>query len=266
MPAMNEQALLQQAGEVFAKEPRLIELTDAERVVFVGDTHGDLEASQLVIGKYFQPGTVLVFLGDYVDRGPHSRENLLYLLGLKVEHPKRVYLLQGNHEAWRDFPFYPADFWESLNPKELALYGETVAQLPWAVATANGLLALHAALPALSDLKAIPSIAYGSEEWWPITWGDWQDVPGHSLGDHGGRPQFGRDYFEQQMGCFQKKVLVRGHQSNAPLFLFDDRCLTIFTSSAYAYRGRQVVIASLDQEIQTGRDLRIEELPGGYEL
>ena len=260
MPRMNEQALLQQAGEVFAKEPRLIELTDAEQVVFVGDTHGDLEASQLVVARYFQPGTALVFLGDYVDRGPHSRENLLYLLGLKVEHPKRVYLLQGNHEAWRKCPFYPADFWESLSSEQQALYAETFARLPWAIASANGVLALHGVLPAVNDMTAINSLDYGSEPWRQITWGDWQDVPGHFLGDHGGRPQFGRDYFEQQMGRFQKKVLVRGHQSNAPLFLYDDRCLTIFTSSAYAHRGRQVVIASLDQEIRTGRDLMIELL------
>ena len=260
MPRMNEQALLQQAREIFESEPRLIELAEAERVVFVGDTHGDLEATQLVVEQYFRPGTTLVFLGDYVDRGPHSRENLNYLLQLKVEQPKGIYLLQGNHEAWRDFPFYPADFWESLNSKELAVYGETVAKLPWAVATANGLLTLHAALPALNDLKAIHSIAYGSEEWWPMTWGDWQDAPGRFLGDRGGRPQFGRDYFQQQMGCFQKKVLVRGHQSNAPLFLFDDHCLTIFTSSAYAQRGRQVAIASLDREIRTARDLVIESV------
>ena len=260
MPRMNEQALLQQAREIFESEPRLIELADAERVVFVGDTHGDLEATQLVAERYFQPGTTLVFLGDYVDRGPYSRENLQYLLQLKVENPKQIYLLQGNHDAWQDAPFYPASFWESLNSKEQALYAETLAQLPWALATANGMLALHGALPAVDSLKKINSIVFGSEEWWPMVWGDWQESIGFVLGDRGGRPQFGRDYFQQQMGCFQKKVLVRGHQSNAPLFLFDDRCLTIFTSSAYAHRGRQVAIASLDQEIRTARDLVIESV------
>lgn len=258
MSAMNERTLLEKAGEVFAEEQRLIELHEVERVVFVGDTHGDLEATQLVIERYFQPKTVLVFLGDYVDRGPNSQENLEYLLQLKVDHPRQIYLLQGNHEAWQESPFYPADFWESLSSTQQPLYAEMLARLPWAVATPNGLLALHGALPAVQRLKEIHSIPFGSEEWRQITWGDWQDAPGLFLGDYGGRPQFGRDYFYQQMERFQKKVLVRSHQPHAPRFMFDDRCLTIFTSSAYGPKERLVAIVSLDHEIETARDLAIE--------
>jgi predicted phosphodiesterase len=254
---MDERMLLQRAGEIFAREPRLIELKEFQHVVFVGDTHGDLEATQRVIERYVRSGTAIVFLGDYVDRGPHSRGNLQYLLQLKIEYPQQLYLLQGNHEVWRDYPGHPADFWESLPPEELELYAEPLAQLPWAVSTPNGLLALHGALPAVNDLRAIHDIVYGSQEWWQITWGDWQDAPGHFLGDHGGRPQFGRDYFKRQMERFQKNVLVRGHQSNAPLLLFDDRCLTLFTSSAYGWRGRQIAIAHLDCEVRTARDLEI---------
>ncbi len=257
---MNERSLLQQAGELFAQEPRLIELSGFDRAIFIGDTHGDLEATQLIIARYFQPEIALVFLGDYVDRGPHSRENLEYLLTLKVEQPRHIYLLQGNHEAWKEASFYPADFWENLNPEQQALYAETLARLPWATATPNGLLALHGALPAVERLKDINSIAFGSEEWRQLTWGDWQDAPGHSLGNYGGRPQFGQDHFERQMERFGKKVLVRSHQPHAPRFMFDDRCLTIFTSSAYGSRERLVAIASLDQEIQTAQDLVIESM------
>lgn len=260
MTRMDERELLHTAGEIFRAEPRLIGLSGVERVVFVGDTHGDLEATQLVIARYFQRGTALVFLGDYVDRGPHSRENLECLLALKVERPEQIYLLQGNHDAWKEGSFRPAEFWESLNAKEQALYAETLAQLPWALATPNGILALHGALPGVKDLKEINSIDFGSEEWQQITWGDWQEAPGYFLGDSGGRPQFGRDYFLHQMERLTMKVLVRGHQSRAPTFLFDDRCLTIFTSSAYSHRERQVAIVSLDQEIQTARDLILESV------
>ena len=41
----------------------------------------------------------LVFCGDYVDRGAHSVEVALYMLALKLQAPKSVVILRGNHEC-----------------------------------------------------------------------------------------------------------------------------------------------------------------------
>ena len=82
-------------------EQKLIEIEKTKKVVFVGDTHGDLEASQKVIKDYLKPENKIVFLGDYVDRGPKSKENLDFLLKTKEKYPNQVYLLQGNHEIGR---------------------------------------------------------------------------------------------------------------------------------------------------------------------
>lgn len=45
------------------------------------------------------PPHPLQFLGDFVDRGAHSLETICLLLALKIEHPRSVHLIRGNHEA-----------------------------------------------------------------------------------------------------------------------------------------------------------------------
>lgn len=241
-------------------EPRLVRLSadQADRVVFVGDTHGDLDASQRVIEGYLDDRTTIVFLGDYVDRGPQSRENLEYLLQQKLDHPDWVHLLQGNHEGMKRMPFGPADFWESLNRTERRQCADVLDELPWAAVLPNGVIGCHAALPSVESLEAINEVEPGSAEWQQLVWGDWQDLPGDFLGDMGSRPQYGRDFFERQMETFGQSVLIRSHQPHVPQWMMNERCLTIFTSHAYGPRERTVAIVDLDREVNGGNDLRLE--------
>jgi len=245
---------------ILTKEPKLIEIKRAKKVVFVGDTHGDLEASQKVIKDYLKPENKIIFLGDYVDRGPKSKENLDFLLETKAKNPEQIYLLQGNHEGYRILKFSPADFWENLNREGCEKYYSIVEKLPFAV-IAKDIIALHGALPDIENLEEINKIKIGSKEWQQITWGDFLDEPGEDLGTDPftGRPKFGRDYFFKLMERFKKKVLIRSHQPNAPLFMFNDRCLTIFTSSAYS-RERVIAIYDFKKLIKTAKDLEIIKL------
>jgi protein phosphatase len=236
---------------------KLIEIKKAEKVVFVGDTHGDLEASQKVIKDYLKEGNKIVFLGDYVDRGPFSKENLDFLLKQKEKNSDKIFLLQGNHEGHRILKFSPAEFWESLSREEYRRYSQIVENFPL-VLVAKDIIALHGALPEIEKLEDFEKIKIGDENWFRICWGDFVNEPGGDLGldIFTGRPQFGRDYFFKLMEKFNKKVLIRSHQPDAPLFMFDDRCLTIFTSSAYT-QERTIAILDFQKEIKTAKDIEI---------
>ncbi|PLX78491.1 MAG: serine/threonine protein phosphatase [Desulfuromonas sp.] len=68
------------------------------RLIAIGDIHGCLKE---LIGLLHRidpkPDDQLVFLGDYIDRGPESSGVVEYLLDLKRDFPRTIYLM-GNHE------------------------------------------------------------------------------------------------------------------------------------------------------------------------
>lgn len=253
--------LLNEAERRFASEAKLIQL-ESGKVIFVGDTHGDLDATEKIIHTYLKSRNKLVFLGDYVDRGPASLENINFLLGQKLERPDSLYLLMGNHEGYAVGSFHPADFWEGLDADLRQRYSEALANLPFAVSTPNGIIALHGALPDVTSLEDINRIKPGSTEWHQITWGDWQERAGKFLGidPSTGRPQFGRGWFQEIMSRLGKNVLIRSHQPDAPPVMHNRRCLTIFTSSAYRHyiSERTIALVDLRKPVKSADDIEIE--------
>lgn len=77
-----------------------IVIPQGSRLIVVGDVHGQLEDVLWMFFKYGVPSKTnqYLFNGDIVDRGGHSLEILLLLLGLKRDDPNAVYLQRGNHE------------------------------------------------------------------------------------------------------------------------------------------------------------------------
>ena len=69
----------------------------------VGDIHGSLSKLTRLIAACRQHADgremTLVFLGDYIDRGPDAAGVVCFILGLQAEWPGRVVALKGNHEA-----------------------------------------------------------------------------------------------------------------------------------------------------------------------
>lgn len=73
------------------------------RTFAIGDIHGDLAALQTLLARLppLTADDTLVFLGDYIDRGPHSAEVVALIRALPLRTPAYVVTLRGNHEdAW----------------------------------------------------------------------------------------------------------------------------------------------------------------------
>jgi serine/threonine protein phosphatase 1 len=109
--------------------------TGGRRVYAVGDVHGRLDALQPLIRTIAddleaappsQPA-MLVFLGDYVDRGPESRGVVDMILRMKGQAGLEVRTLKGNHEeALLQFlaqPTFGAAWLEHGGGATLASYG-----------------------------------------------------------------------------------------------------------------------------------------------
>lgn len=73
------------------------------RTIAIGDIHGDLDALDCVLGRLpkLDASDTLLFVGDYVDRGPKSAQVIETVRRVTRESKARVVALRGNHEdAW----------------------------------------------------------------------------------------------------------------------------------------------------------------------
>jgi serine/threonine protein phosphatase 1 len=91
----------------------------------IGDIHGSLDSLERLMDKINLDLTRdgLVFVGDYIDRGPRSKGVVDYIIRLKNQAPPgQIICLKGNHEAM--FLDYLAG-----GPGEMFLYNGGLATL-----------------------------------------------------------------------------------------------------------------------------------------
>lgn len=129
----------------------------------VGDVHGQFYdmvsmLDQLTPKLEQSSDFSVLFLGDYVDRGIHGIEVLLFLMALKINYPRQIIMLRGNHES-RSMTTYFTFRQECLDKYDVEVYDafmELFDNLPL-MATVNELyLCVHGGIsPDLHDLQDV---------------------------------------------------------------------------------------------------------------
>jgi protein phosphatase len=212
--------LLVRVTKLLHDEPRVISLPTGP-LLFVGDTHGDWDATRALLTRSWDSDTAFVFLGDYVDRGLQQVENINLLYELKCQAPKRLVLLRGNHETEsvnRNYGFYD-EVQEKLGNLNDA-YSYSFAELPLAAVSArHGIFAVHGglaeSLSRVGDIKRAPRTVEPDDPMtFQLLWNDPRDtMEGFARNVRGGGSKvFGRDVTERFLARNKLRLVVRGHE------------------------------------------------------
>ena len=250
---------------------RLIETPPKGEVTIVGDLHGDLESlTQILKSSDFldkvqrRNQSLLVFLGDYGDRGVYSPEVYYIVLKLKETFPENVVLMRGNHEGPDDLIASPHDLpdflqsrfggdWSTayLKLKELfnRLYNAVIIQ--------ERCVMLHGGVP--SQAKSLDDLAYAHlkhprerhlEE---ILWSDPEEgIKGTYPSPRGAGKLFGPDITTRFLEMLNVNVLIRGHEPADEGFKINHngRILTLFSRKGEPYFNSQGAYLQLELSSQ----------------
>jgi len=236
-------ALAQAAVEVMSKEETVVDLKEKcpglTKVTVVGDLHGSLECLMKVL-KLVEIKTladssdrVVVFDGDFVDRGKHSLEVLMTLILLKLAHKDKVFLMRGNHEDSMTASTY--GFREEVETKYDYEKGDEIwyefgllfASFP-IISRSNSAAIMHGGIPQEDfDLDEVNELSpdvrcelktiadpYDEDERLVqgILWSDPTDEMGLAMSDRGAGYTFGPDITKDFLDRHDLKFIIRAHE------------------------------------------------------
>jgi hypothetical protein len=244
-------------GHVYVVPPRP---DQAVEMLVLGDLHGCYSClkAALLQADFFakaeahhadprnNPRMMLVFLGDYIDRGKFSYNGILRtVMQLYLAAPEHVFVLRGNHEYYVELngrvlaPVRPAEAWSALAPiapNELfAAYMKLFEALPNTLVFGRTLFA-HAGIPRDDTLaekwKGIESLN-DPDIRFQMLWSDPSDtdfIP-LELQKASARFPFGKRQFKSFMAKLGLTTLIRGHERVVEGFkkIYDDPDATLLS-------------------------------------
>jgi diadenosine tetraphosphatase ApaH/serine/threonine PP2A family protein phosphatase len=235
---------------------RLVQLEPTGEALVIGDLHGDLDSLTHILNNsgFTQKMTrredaVLVFLGDYGDRGRRPAEVYYLILKLKLAFPQQVILLRGNHEGPEDLMASPHDLPVNFQARFKENWTQTYSKvrelfsyLYNAVIVKEQYLVVHGGLS--PEITSVQDLAYanmahpGKKLLEDLLWSDQDDrVQGVSPSPRGAGILFGKNVTEKVLRKLDVKILLRGHEPCREGFKLnhDGKVLTLFSRKGAPY-------------------------------
>lgn len=238
----------------------------------IGDIHGDLESLVHILNdsgfleKANQKEDVmLIFLGDYGDRGQYSAEVYYVILKLKQQFPQKVVLMRGNHEGPEDLSVYPHDlpvqFQQRFGKQGKTVYScirKLFDQLYNAVLVENRFILIHGGFP--THARSIDDLAY-AHKMYPkeafleeMLWNDPEEnISGTVPSPRGAGKLFGKSVTSAFLEMFKVNVLIRGHEPCSDGFKLnhEGRVLTLFSRKGEPYFNEHGAYLRLNLSLKT---------------
>jgi protein phosphatase len=246
---------------------RLVEAAPKGEATVIGDIHGDMETLVQILKERDIAGKIglgenslLIFLGDYGDRGKMSPEVYYVVLKLKERYPKNVVLLRGNHEGPVDLLASPHDLPSYLRWKFGEDWSKAYAKLCelWnylynCVLVNQRYVMLHGGIPVQAN--SLDDLAFANEKHPQETYLEdilWSDPEENLTGTYpsprGAGKLFGEDVTANFLSMFNVSVMIRGHEPSEQGYKINHhgKVMTIFTRKGEPYGNLQAAYLQLN--------------------
>ncbi len=228
----------------------LAKIKNVGRLIVIGDLHGDYGSlmkilSETGLNSKIPEDTVVVFLGDYIDRGYESPYVIHEVFKLKLREPSSIVLLRGNHEGPPELPVYPHDFPLHLNriyrEQWRGVYDAIASCFNYLYACAileGTLFMVHGGIP--TEIKKLENLINANNEITlleELLWNDPMDEIGRAPSPRGAGYLFGPDITESFLKAIKAKVVIRSHEpcNEGYEVLHNGRLITIFSRKGPPY-------------------------------
>lgn len=242
---------LERVKPLFKKEEAVV-CPDFKKMLVVTDIHGDHPALDFIL-RFAEKKEIdsYIFLGDYIDKGPDSVAVLNTLFEMKTKHPRKIFLLRGNHETrsvagWLEFS---ADL--AKTPELLDASMSVFEQMPIAAVLNNDIFCVHGCISGTKN-ETLKDISKKDPK--KYLWNDPGTEDGLSPSRRGGGIYtVGPDLIKGFLKRNELRMMIRGHTSHTEgvKCFCDNKLVSLYSTLPYPDPAVRAAVAVVkDDEIK----------------